>query len=70
MCKVIEDMRNETETKRIVIDIKNDLLSEKTLDAGYSDAAKPPIRRNGNRLSGGRKPQSLLMRRSRLSGVA
>ena len=37
---------------------------------GYSDAAKPPIRTNGNRLSGCRKPQRLLMLRSRLSGVA
>ena len=27
---------------------------------GYSDAAKPPIRRNGNRPSGGRKPQVLV----------
>ncbi len=36
----------------------------------YSGAAKPPFRRNGNHLSGGRKPQLLLMRRSRLSGVA
>ena len=37
---------------------------------GYSDAAKPLIRKNGNRLSDSRKPQLLLMRRSRLSGVA
>ena len=36
---------------------------------GYSDAAKPPVRRNGNHLSDGRKPQLLLVRRSRLSGV-
>ena len=29
-------------------------------EIGYSDAAKPPIRRNGNRPSGGRKPQVLV----------
>lgn len=38
--------------------------------SGYSDVAKPPDRRNGNRLSGGWKPQFLLVRRCRLSGVA
>ena len=45
----------------------NELLNK--VSVGYSDAAKPPVRRNGNHLSDGRKPQLLLVRRSRLSGV-
>lgn len=41
-----------------------------TIVSEYSDAAKPPVRRNGNHLSGGRKPRRLQMRRSRLAVVA